>query len=94
MTIYVDNMFMSARVGRHRSRWCHLITDASDLRELHDFAVSIGLKRTYFQDIPGHPHYDVTEGRRRRAVEAGAVEIDFRDISEILRHRRSKGDLR
>jgi hypothetical protein len=70
--VYVDDMFMQAKVGRVSSRWCHLTADATD--ELHAFAARIGMRRSWFQ--PGsRDHYDVTEGMRRRAVLAGAVEV-------------------
>jgi hypothetical protein len=55
---------------------CHMTTDGS-LEALHAFAVSIGLKREWFQPCPPSSidHYDLTESRRRRAVELGAVEL-------------------
>ena len=95
MTIYVDNARIPARVGRHNSTWCHLITDNPDLEELHQFAESIGLRRSYFQDKrygpndPGRPHYDVTEPTRQQAVQAGAVEIDIREVRAITDRRRA-----
>lgn len=94
MTIYVDNANIPAKVGRHSSVWCHLITDNPDLEELHQFAESIGLRRSYFQDKrysprdPGRPHYDVTARARARAVAAGAVEIDIREVRGVNERRR------
>jgi hypothetical protein len=74
----------AARVGaRTGHRWCHLIADAED--ELHRFAASIGLKRAWCQG----DHYDLTPGRRARAVKAGAVEVDRRWFVRVMReHRR------
>src|SRR5919205_635110 len=67
-----------ARVGRIRDRWSHLTAD--DKPELHAFAQRIGLQRSWFQDKSrGLWHYDVTEGKRREAVAAGAVEISWRN---------------
>lgn len=89
MTIFVDNVHIPARVGRHTSTWCHLVTDSPDLEELHRFAESIGLRRSYFQDKrhgpgdKGRPHYDVTAGKRAQAVAAGATEVDVRDLVDI-----------
>lgn len=66
----------------------HLITDG-DLTELHAFAKSIGMKPGWFQNKhckQPHPHYDVfSSGLRRKAIEAGAVEISSRDTVRILR---------
>jgi Protein of unknown function (DUF4031) len=86
MTVWVDDAFIEASVPNgkvtHTSRWCHLVAD--DLEELHDYARALGLKRSYFQDHPRHPHYDVTEGKRRQAVRLGAVEIGWRETAALL----------
>ncbi len=87
MTVYVDDAFIPAGVangGRTvRSRWCHLTADTPG--ELHVFAARVGLRRAWFQDKPGGRwHYDVTEPRRARAVELGAVEISWRDMATVV----------
>ena len=92
MTIYVDNLNLRAAVKNgsktHTSRWCHLMTDSSDA-ELVAFAKRIGLKPQWLQD-PGTftSHFDVTETKRRAAVEAGAIEISWRDLGALLECRR------
>lgn len=94
--IYVDNMYMPAKIGRYNTTWCHMITDGPDIEELHKFAESIGLKRQYFQDKrygpndPGRPHYDVTPSIRKKAVERGAKEIDLLDVPDILARARGE----
>lgn len=51
--------------------WSHMT--ASNLQYLHEFASKIGLKREWFQDKPGRPHYDIkTDIIRRRASKNGA----------------------
>jgi len=89
MTVYVDNARIPARVGRVNARWSHLFADTQD--ELHVFAQSIGLKRSWFQPgkpIAGKPsrhwHYDVTDSMRERAIRAGARPVDIRDYSGIV----------
>ena len=94
MTIYVDNVFIPARVGRIDSRWCHLFSDDYFSDDLHALARTIGLRRQWFQykakasGSPAAPpwmwHYDVTEAARRRAVTAGAVECDYTKLAEIV----------
>jgi hypothetical protein len=50
----------------------------SGIAELHAVARRMGHKRAWFQNRPGHPHYDVTESKRPAAIAAGAVEVDHR----------------
>jgi len=99
MTIYVDTARIPATVGPYRARWCHLMSDQLDPAELHAFAARIGLRRAWFQpgrnlvdrarpDPPGD-HYDVTEGKCRAAVAAGAVELDRAGLVELMRRRRA-----
>jgi uncharacterized protein DUF4031 len=83
MTIYVDDMFMSARVGRTRARWCHMFSDVS-IAELDAFAVSIGMDTVWCQYNHGFVHYDVTEAKRLRAIHSGAVPIAYRDLPDYL----------
>jgi len=78
-------------------RWntvCHLFCDG-DLDELHAFAESIGLKRSWFQarkeEIGRHKlkpwqraHYDLTPGMRQKALRAGANEATQEDLIRWL----------
>lgn len=83
--VYVDQLFGAAsrdpqarRVGaRNGHRWCHMWSE--DVQALHRIAHLIGMRREWFQDKPGFPHYDLTPGRRRLALVAGAVERDLMD---------------
>lgn len=76
MTVYVDDMRMTARVGRLNAKWSHLMADTDD--ELHEFAARIGLKRSWHQKS-GTPisHYDVTDSKRDEALRLGAVPIGY-----------------
>ena len=75
--IYVDQP-----IHRWRSKlWCHLIAD--DLKELHEFAAKLGLKREWFQNHRIQPHYDITESKRAIAVRMGANEITTKDMVQI-----------
>lgn len=80
MTVYVDDANIPARVPyRGRvidSTWCHLMADS--VAELDAFAVSIGMRTTWRQNKASGVHYDLTAGRRRAAVDAGAQEIGIR----------------
>lgn len=67
MAVYVDN----ARIEWQGKLWCHLVADS--LSELHSFASTLGLRRTWFQKNASYPHYDVTVECRERALLLGAV---------------------
>lgn len=76
MTIRVD-----AAIWPWRERlWAHLVSDES-LDELHEFAVSIGVRRVSFQG----DHYDIDTDTRIEAIAAGAVRTDARDLVRGLR---------
>ena len=65
---------------------CHLFCDPdTSLEELHAFAVSIGLKRHWFQDYSILPHYDLTEYMRMKAILKGAVELNVEEAVRVLR---------
>ena len=84
--IMVDELqtWPHARPPFHRGS-CHLTTDG-DITDLHAFALSIGLRRAWFQDHRVAPHYDLTPGRRVAALAKGAVFVPIRE--QILRRRR------
>lgn len=73
--IMVDELriFPSAKRPFHLGS-CHLTVDGP-LIALHAFAIRIGMKRRWFQDHRIAAHYDLTPGRRVRAVALGAVEV-------------------
>jgi Protein of unknown function (DUF4031) len=75
VTVYVDNMQLQASVGP---------VTGTDIEELHQLAESIGLRRSWFQDHPRHPHYDVTDGKRWQAIRAGAQEVDVYDAARMF----------
>ncbi len=87
MTVYVDDAFAG-----DWGKWSgggHLQADSID--ELHAFAVSIGLRRSWFHVRPGRPwnnHYDCTSTKRDAAIFAGAVPESIEDGS--ARRRRSR----
>jgi len=86
MTVYVDNIVQwPARLRCFRQGSCHLAADT--LEELHTFARRLGLRRSWFQDHPVLAHYDLTPGRRARAVALGAVETDGKSLVRLLRRR-------
>jgi hypothetical protein len=99
VTVYVDNYRCPTTVGRLTGRWSHLTADTPD--ELHIFATRIGLRLAWFQarcryatcpapdGVCVHYHYDVVDSMRTRAIQAGAVPIDIRDLGAIITARRA-----
>lgn len=54
-----------------------------DLDALHSMAEKIGMKREWFQDKGTDsltPHYDISKGKKKLAIQLGAVEINDREI--------------
>ena len=88
MSVYVDQLQDCVANNRWRyARSCHLVADTLD--ELHAFAERLGLKRAWFQ-ATSLPHYDLTKNKRELAVKRGAIQIDQRQLVEILRTHRKK----
>ena len=62
---------------------------ADSEQELHDFAQRIGLRRAWYQRDKTLPHYDLTPGRRMKAVALGAVEVTRDVLVTEIRKRRN-----
>lgn len=90
MTVYVDEITLYPRKNinpvarRWGMKWCHLFGD--DEEELHLFARSLGLKRSYYQEHRVLPHYDLVTSKRYLALLYGAKEKSSLDF---LRERRA-----
>jgi len=80
--IYVDKL---RNWPNKKAKWCHLLSDEGE-EELHTFAKRIGLRRKWYQGQRDLPHYDLSPGFREKAVEAGAIELDYwSDLLQIIR---------
>jgi hypothetical protein len=77
--VYVDD----ANIQKHGYSWYHLMADTRE--ELHEFAASIGIPTRAFHRGARHPHYDITERQRLRALRHGAAAISERDAVRIGR---------
>lgn len=74
------------RVGaRNGHEWCHLWTDGTDA-DLLAFGGRIGLLPEWIQrSRRGLVHFDLTPGRRVKAIAAGALPLGRRDAVENQR---------
>jgi hypothetical protein len=77
--VYVDD----AGILKHGRAWYHLVADTLD--ELHTFAADLDLPERAFHRGARHPHYDIPDDLRERAVERGATPISTRDAVRISR---------
>ena len=84
MAVYVDRL---NDYGWRHGPSCHLIADSVD--ELIDFALSIGLRREWYQPLSS-PHFDLTADARAAAVRNGAIELNNRAFVTKLRELRQK----
>lgn len=89
LMIYVDDMYKHS-IGRFRlMKMSHMIADDHD--ELIDFAKRIGLNAEWIQKEGTHfEHFDVSISMRKKAVAAGAVEITYRQLGNIMFERGKK----
>jgi hypothetical protein len=86
MSLYVDNLI---DWGWKYGKSCHLIADT--LEELNQFALSIGMRKEWFQQNKNNlPHYDLTEKRRKLAISKGAIEIDKYLFVKMIKEHRAK----
>ena len=79
MAVYVDN---------YKGHFCGMVMShmtADTLEELHDMAKKIGLKRSWFQNHKKYPHYDVSQSKRKEAIEMGAIEESAHDMIRRMR---------
>ncbi len=81
--IYVDEVRtyddVKGEARRWGRRWCHMwAATPQQEEELHEMARKVGLKRQYFQNRPGFPHYDMIPSKRALAMENGATFMSLR----------------
>lgn len=92
MTVYVDDMYRYALGRFGRMKMSHMIADTTE--ELVAMADRIGVARRWIQK-PGTPdeHFDVAMSARKKAIAAGAVEMEMRELVRMWRARAPDGRL-
>jgi hypothetical protein len=63
---------------------------ADTLEELHEMALRIGMKKSWFQSAYSLPHYDLVTSKRKLAIIAGAVEHTSRQMVEFMQAKRNE----
>lgn len=84
MIIVDELVYHNHKNPRMRGEWCHMCsTEGADAAELHEMAVKIGMKRSWFQG----DHYDLRKSRRELAIQYGAIPLWSRQMIKVLRWR-------
>ena len=81
MAVYVDK----AQHQLGRMIMCHMLADT--IHELHTMADRLGLPRAWYQ-ATSNPHYDLSKGKRKDAVALGCIELDRRQVGQLIQDRR------
>jgi hypothetical protein len=83
MTVYIDQM----NVAYGRMIMCHMLAD--NRKELDDMANKIGLNKKWIQ-YPGtyKEHYDICLQYKNKALKAGAIEINRKQVALLLRSKK------
>ena len=82
--VYIDSLYPSLKNRNWKyDKSCHLFAD--NLDELHKFAGSLLLCRSWFQNNPRLPHYDLTANKRHHAIKLGAIEVSRKFMVKFMK---------
>jgi hypothetical protein len=82
--VYVDSAFLPFR----RMLMCHMIADTEE--ELEAMAKTIGVQLKWWQYKGTYKsHFDICSSKRDLAIKAGAIVIDKKKLSELLKGKRN-----
>jgi hypothetical protein len=88
MTVYVDDT--NAPYGR--MLMSHMIADTQE--ELLQMCDIIGVQRKWIQyEGTYKEHFDIAKSAKAKAIQAGAVEITWRQTGHMIKNRREHGVL-
>lgn len=88
MAVYVDDFYVTG-MGLGRMKMSHMIADTTE--ELLAMVDKIGVQRKWIQDA-GTPreHFDIALGKRKLAIQFGAIEIGMRELAKMTKERGQK----
>lgn len=88
MAVYVDNMRAPFKHKGLRMVMCHMMADTE--AELLAMADRIGVARRWHQYPGTHKsHFDISLTKRAAAVQAGAIEITWREAGALQASRKT-----
>ena len=64
--------------------WRHLVCLPYTIENLHKTAEDLGIKRCWFHNSKGHPHYDIPK-RRIAEIQARCKVVSSRVILQIMK---------
>lgn len=86
MAVYIDDFYKTG-MGLGRMKMSHMIADTTE--ELLQMCDKIGVQRKWIQDAgTSREHFDIALGKRKLAIQNGAIEIGFRELAKITSSRR------
>ncbi|MGW5703892.1 DUF4031 domain-containing protein [Amycolatopsis japonica] len=109
MTVYVDDFTVPATVGGRSGHWSHLIADTEDELHAFAAQLGLPRRwfqdpriRSGRRPFPARPgsfaaetwHYDVIRSKRDLALQLGAVDVAWRDLPDLIKHRMAHGTCR
>lgn len=90
--VYVDDMYKYAIGEFGRMKMSHMIADTKE--ELLFMCEAIGVQTKWIQhEGTYNEHFDIAISKRKKAVELGAIEINVRQLSEMVLRRKNTGSL-
>lgn len=92
MPVYVDNFYVTG-VTYRGMKMSHMIADSTE--ELLKMVAAIGVNPKWIQH-PGtcNEHFDICYSKRVEAIQAGAIEIEYRHYAKFIWERCDKYGIR
>jgi hypothetical protein len=88
MAVYVDDFYVTG-IGLGRMKMSHMIADKTE--ELLAMCDKIGVQKKWIQ-YAGTPreHFDIALGKRKLAIQNGAIEVGMRELAKMIDERGKK----
>lgn len=87
MAVYVDDFYKTG-IGLGRMKMSHMIADTTE--ELLEMCDKIGVQKKWIQyEGTSREHFDIALGKRKLAIQNGAIEIGMRELSKMVKERKT-----
>lgn len=88
MAVYVDDFYKTG-MGLGRMKMSHMIADTTE--ELLAMCDKIGVQKKWIQYAgTSREHFDIALGKRKLAIQNGAIEIGMRYLAKMTKERGKK----
>lgn len=93
MAVYVDNFYETGAGNFGRMKMSHMFADTK--QELLEMCDKIGVQRIWIQhEGTANEHFDIAMAKRKLAISAGAIEVNFREYATMINNRKQTGKLK